>query len=252
MSKKINFLYTVCWYCLAWALIAAIPHEPFFQSVAYGVAYGAELAQRWMKILAYMLVLNLLITMLWLNLRMTVTQLKRIQWIAKLLRDLSFVAVGELLYTWAHMNGAELRLSQGLAVLMLGLLVCLGAALSSGGTPAKKSSAVWKIAVLVAAVAGLGLWIPGMWGITLPALQIPGELFGHYVGQLSLTFITISVMSVLSEKSVVVYWENIAEAKLIKPLFGSFASYTLYSIAATVGAGISVCLNSHLGFAFFF
>jgi len=60
------------------------------------------------------------------------------------------------------------------------------------------------------------------------------------------------VMGVLSDKSVVVYWENIAEAKLIRPLFGSFASYTAYSIALTVGAGISAFMDNHLAFAVFF
>ena len=115
-----------------------------------------------------------------------------------------------------------------------------------------KSLVLWSTSLLALASLGATFWVPGMWGLQLPAVQLPGDLLGYYGAQLSLTFITISVMSVLSDKSVVVYWENIAEAKLIKPLFGSFASYTAYSITATVGAGISALLNNHLAFLVFF
>lgn len=115
-----------------------------------------------------------------------------------------------------------------------------------------KSRTLWHTALFSLTLLGSTFWVPGMWGIPLPALQLPGDLLGYYGAQLSLTFITISVMSVLSDKSVVVYWENIAEANLIKPLFGSFASYTAYSITATVGSGISVLLGDHLAFAVFF
>ena len=115
-----------------------------------------------------------------------------------------------------------------------------------------KAKALWHTSLLTLALLGSTLWIPGMWGINLPVITLPGDLLGYYGAQLSLTFITISVMSVLSDKSVIVYWENIAEAKLIKPLFGSFASYTAYSITATVGAGISALLNNHLAFLVFF
>ncbi|MBR4017205.1 MAG: hypothetical protein IKK11_05275 [Oscillospiraceae bacterium] len=115
-----------------------------------------------------------------------------------------------------------------------------------------KARTLWCTSLLALALIGVTLWVPGMWGLTIPKIQLPGDLLGYYGAQLSLTFITISVMSVLSDKSVVVYWENIAEAKLIKPLFGSFASYTAYSITATVGAGISALLNNHLAFLVFF
>ncbi len=115
-----------------------------------------------------------------------------------------------------------------------------------------KARTLWCTSLLALALIGATLWVPGMWGLSIPKIQLPGDLLDYYGAQLSLTFITISVMSVLSDKSVVVYWENIAEAKLIKPLFGSFASYTAYSITATVGAGISALLNNHLAFLVFF
>ena len=115
-----------------------------------------------------------------------------------------------------------------------------------------KVSALASASVTALAVLGLTLWVPEMWGFSMPVVQLEGDLFGYYGAQLSLTFITISVMSVLSDKSMVVYWENIAEARLIRPVFGSFAAYTAYSITATVGSGISVILHNHLGFLVFF
>ncbi|MBR2310867.1 MAG: hypothetical protein IKA47_10120 [Oscillospiraceae bacterium] len=103
-------------------------------------------------------------------------------------------------------------------------------------------------------VVGLPLWIPGYWGFTLPAVAenaSRSDLAGYYTALLSLTFISISVMGVLSDRSVVIYWDNIAEGKLIKPVFGSFAAYTYYSVGATLGAGISVALRDSTAFLIF-
>lgn len=115
----------------------------------------------------------------------------------------------------------------------------------------QKVTAVWEATSLVTAIIGVTLWVPHMWGISLPQITLSGDLLDYYIGLLSLTFITISVMSMLSDKSVIIYWENVAEAKLIKPLFCSFVAYTAYSISATVGAGISVLLDNALAFTVF-
>ncbi len=80
----------------------------------------------------------------------------------------------------------------------------------------------------------------------------PSELFGLYTAQLSLTFISISVMSVLSDKSVIIYWSNVSEDRLIEPTFTCFAAYTYYSIAATIGAGLGVIFEDSLLFVVFF
>ncbi|MBR2310866.1 MAG: hypothetical protein IKA47_10115 [Oscillospiraceae bacterium] len=71
-------------------------------------------------------------------------------------------------------------------------------------------------------------------------LPAGGDLFGYYTAQLSLTFISISVMGVLSDNGVLIYWINASEERLIKPTFTSFAAYTYYSIGATIGAGVAV------------
>lgn len=78
------------------------------------------------------------------------------------------------------------------------------------------------------------------------------QLMGYYTAQLSLTFISISVMSVLSDKSVTIYWSNVSRDRLISPVFSCFAAYTYYSIAATVGAGIGILNTNCLLFAICF
>ena len=78
------------------------------------------------------------------------------------------------------------------------------------------------------------------------------DMFGYYTAQLSLTFITISVMSVLSDKSVVIYWANVSEDMLIRPTFSCFAAFTYYSIGATIGAGLGIILKNSAMFILFF
>lgn len=85
-------------------------------------------------------------------------------------------------------------------------------------------------------MSGLAEAFPDM-AFRLPDTE---DLFGYYTAQLSLTFISISVMGVLSDGSVLIYWVNASEDRLIKPTFTSFAAYTYYSIGATVGAGLAV------------
>lgn len=86
----------------------------------------------------------------------------------------------------------------------------------------------------------------------LDALLGGADLFGYYTAQLSLTFISISVMSVLSDRSVLIYWVNASEERLIKPIFSCFAAYTYYSIGATVGAGAAVLMGDGVVFMLFF
>ena len=78
------------------------------------------------------------------------------------------------------------------------------------------------------------------------------DLFSYYTAQLSITFISISVLSVLSDKSVIIYWANVSEDRLIKPTFKCFAAYTYYSIGAAVGSGLGIILGNGLVFAAFF
>ena len=95
-------------------------------------------------------------------------------------------------------------------------------------------------------------WSP-LYCIELGLEKLVGtDLFSYYTAQLSLTFISISVMSVLSDKSVIIYWENVAESKLIKPVYGCFAAFTCYSIVSNIGSALGVFLSSTTVFTLFF
>ncbi len=53
-----------------------------------------------------------------------------------------------------------------------------------------------------------------------------------FLGQTSLTFLTVSVLSILSDNSRYIYWENIVEKQLISPPFRNFYAYCMYSFTA--------------------
>lgn len=69
-----------------------------------------------------------------------------------------------------------------------------------------------------------------------------------YLSQLSFTFITISVMSVLSDSSNIIFWENIVDRKLIQPKWYCFYAYTTYSFATVLFGGMAALF----GFSFLF
>ena len=66
-----------------------------------------------------------------------------------------------------------------------------------------------------------------------------------FLSQLSLSFITISLTSILSDKSVVIYWENVTEKKLISPKWFCFYSFVIYCIVCSISSGIALLLNQY-------
>lgn len=74
-----------------------------------------------------------------------------------------------------------------------------------------------------------------------------------YIAQISLTFITISVMSIFSDTNEVVYWKNIVKRLLIDPPARCFRAYFGYSFFSLLGA--TFCLLFKFNFVlivFFF
>ena len=72
------------------------------------------------------------------------------------------------------------------------------------------------------------------------------------VSHISMTFITISVMSVLSENNLIIYWENLIKERLINPPFGCFSSLTIYAFYTMLFGFISFFADSTTGvFSFF-
>ncbi len=105
--------------------------------------------------------------------------------------------------------------------------------------------------IIGAVVIGELFLFPYFFDITLPKVFSLNDMTEYYAAILSLTFISISVMGVLSDKTVVIYWENVAESKLIKPVFFSFAAYTFYSVGAAICSGICLLLGASVAFLTF-
>lgn len=160
-----------------------------------------------------------------------------------------FLAVGILLYLFGSIFYATAFLALSV---ILSLTVC--ALRTPYGRENcfdrhKKGSILLMTAAILVLVASLGMELD-----PLPLFDpLRGaDLFGYYTAQLSLTFITISVMGVLSDKSVIIYWANVSEDMLIRPTFSCFAAYTYYSIGATIGAGLGILLQNRAAFILFF
>lgn len=90
-------------------------------------------------------------------------------------------------------------------------------------------------------------------GVFCQIYQLVSEnIVSIYLAQLSLTFISISVMSMLSDDSITIYWENIAKRKLVFPIWSSFFAYTAYSMASLAIGGIATIFNYYILFVFAF
>ena len=72
-----------------------------------------------------------------------------------------------------------------------------------------------------------------------------------YLTQLSLTFITITVISALSDNGNIIYWENIAEKKLISPTWTCFLAYTCYSFITIFFTTVALFFDGHNALCFF-
>jgi len=248
MAKKHNYslsLYTWCWSIL---ILAILPKETsVFQTnphLPIGVSYSLFVVMGLLLAMLSVLIIDLKAAYRWVR--------------VELVRGFWNIVIG--LCVCSLLPISSIYVNRCLGVIMLSLLIALILVLwktpSSSYTHIQmnkhKKGILLGSSLLALAIIGATVWKENMWGISLSEIHLEGDLLGYFSGQLSLTFITISVMSVLSDKSVIVYWENVAEAKLIQPLFGSFASYTYYSISTTVGAGISVIFKKQLAFAVFF
>lgn len=78
------------------------------------------------------------------------------------------------------------------------------------------------------------------------------EMVEAYLTQLSLTFITVSVITVLSDKSRTVYWINLVEDKLIFPRFRCFFAYVIYTFSTLIINLFALIFKNNLFFICFF
>lgn len=246
MKKLFNFIYFIAWSCLIWGLIIN-SSSPVAEVETFLTAGHIPSFIKWLISIDILL---LLILLYW-QIVKSIRKLRVVNYL-NIIAAAFFTMLSVLIATKLLGLGEDVVIFLGIIFLLaiVALMVILAA--NVGNMRNGNTFSLWGMTILLTTALSLTLCVPNMWGLTMPKVNLEGSLLEYYIGQLSLTFITISVMSVLSEKSVIIYWENVAEAKLIKPLFCSFAAFTAYSIAATVGAGISVLLNNGFAFCVFF
>lgn len=73
-----------------------------------------------------------------------------------------------------------------------------------------------------------------------------------YLAQLSLTFITISVMSIFSDGNVVIYWQNVVKQMLIEPVGRCFKAYFGYSFVYLLSSTLFLLLGYGRGVVILF
>lgn len=73
-----------------------------------------------------------------------------------------------------------------------------------------------------------------------------------YLSQLSLTFITISLMSIFSDSNAIILWENIVKKTLIEPPASCFKAYFSYSFFYLFLSTVSLVFKFDTGFCIFF
>lgn len=83
-------------------------------------------------------------------------------------------------------------------------------------------------------------------------LSIDNICLELYLAQLSLTFITISVMSIFSDGNVVIYWQNVVKQMLIEPVARCFKAYFGYSFFYLLGSTVFLMLGNDKGLAILF
>ena len=72
------------------------------------------------------------------------------------------------------------------------------------------------------------------------------------LSQVSMTFISVSVMSVLSENNIIIYWENVVKERLISPMLLCFSSLTIYAFVIMCFSFLSFYLDLASGVFIFF
>lgn len=73
-----------------------------------------------------------------------------------------------------------------------------------------------------------------------------------YLAQISLTFITVSLLSQLSDHPKTIYWVDIVESRLITPMWTCFFSYSVYSFTTLIFSTISIFISSDIMLMTFF
>ena len=101
-----------------------------------------------------------------------------------------------------------------------------------------------------------------IWGITyIPKLtpfceklfeKLRDNNVDIYLAQLSMTFITISVMSIFSDGNLIIYWQNVVKKMLIEPVGRCFKAYFVYSFTYLFFSTVFFLIGNYRGLAIMF
>ena len=99
----------------------------------------------------------------------------------------------------------------------------------------------------------LKLCLPGPYGVMVENLESNGFTHLEVLGiQLSVSFIVISVVTVFSQKTTVIYWEDIMQYKLVRPHGTNFNAIASYIFADQLVSLVLVMIASPYVYATFF
>lgn len=95
-----------------------------------------------------------------------------------------------------------------------------------------------------------------VYGVQMGVEDVLGKVVNHdtdlYLAQLSLTFITISVLSIFTDGNAVIYWQNIVKQTLIDPPACCFKAYFVYSFFYLFMSTVCILLGNAVGVGVFF
>lgn len=95
-----------------------------------------------------------------------------------------------------------------------------------------------------------------VYGVQMGMEDVLGKVVSYdtdlYLAQLSLTFITISVLSIFTDGNAVIYWQNIVKQTLIEPPACCFKAYFVYSFFYLLMSTVSILLGNAVGVGVFF
>ena len=75
-------------------------------------------------------------------------------------------------------------------------------------------------------------------------IECDNNVSEFYLAQISLSFIIITIMNVLTDKTNTLYWENLVEKKLIRPCYRSILAFMQYSFCTILVSTIGIIKNN--------
>lgn len=109
----------------------------------------------------------------------------------------------------------------------------------------------WKIIVSAVEVVPLILFLCFHWELPI-SVMFQSTYVDLYIGQLSIAFIVVSVIGVLSSKNENLYWEDLIQYSLVNPIGSSIQSLAFYLFMTVLCSTIALCTQRNTLFLIYF